>query len=86
MTSSKQGGQLTRPLNRMSAWIRQALVDAKLMERYRSRPPYQRNDYLGWIIRPKLESTRVRHLEQMLAELRRGDRYMNMSWNGEDAE
>lgn len=69
-----------RPQNRMPAWIRQALVDAKLMDRYRDRPPFQRNDYLGWIIAPKLESTRVRHLEQMLAELKQGNVYMNMPW------
>ncbi len=76
--------ELKRPLNRMPAWIRQALVDAKLMDAYRERPPYQRNDYLGWIIGPKLESTRTRHLEQMLAELERGDRYMNMPWRSDE--
>jgi uncharacterized protein YdeI (YjbR/CyaY-like superfamily) len=76
--------ELKRPLNRMPAWIRQALVDAKLMDAYRHRPPYQRNDYLGWIIRPKMESTRLRHLEQMLDELKQGDVYMNMAWHGED--
>ena len=82
MTGTKS--ELKRPLNRMPAWIRQALVDAGLMEKYRSRPPFQRNDYLGWIIRPKLESTRQRHLEQMLLELQSGDVYMNMPWGGED--
>ena len=70
----------------MPSWIRQALVDAGLMEKYRSRPPYQRNDYLGWIIRPKLESTRQRHLAQMLQELESGDTYMNMPWGGGDDE
>jgi uncharacterized protein YdeI (YjbR/CyaY-like superfamily) len=73
-----------RPLNRMPAWIRQALVDAKLMDRYRSRPPYQRNDYLGWIIAPKMEGTRLRHLEQMLDELMQGDVYMSMPWHREE--
>ena len=83
MTTAKKS-ELKRPLNRMPAWIRQAIVDARLMEQYRSRPPYQRNDYLGWIIAPKLESTRVRHLEQMLSELQSGDCYMNMPWGRED--
>lgn len=82
MTAKKT--ELKRPLNRMPSWIRQALVDAGLMEKYRSRPPYQRNDYLGWIIRPRLENTRQRHLEQMLQELRSGDVYMNMPWHGRD--
>ncbi|MEO8335193.1 MAG: YdeI/OmpD-associated family protein [bacterium] len=84
MTIRKKG-ELKRPVNRMPAWIRQALVDTGLMERYRSRPPYQRNDYLGWIIHPKLEATRERHLEQMLSELKRGDHYMGMPWHGEAA-
>jgi len=82
MTGRKKA-ELKRPLNRMPAWIRQALVDAKLMDAYRNRPPYQRNDYLGWIIRPKMESTRQRHLEQMLDELKQGDVYMDMPWRGE---
>lgn len=83
MTGRKKA-ELKRPLNRMPAWIRQALVDAKLLDAYRNRPPYQRNDYLGWIILPKMESTRLRHLEQMLDELKQGDVYMNMAWHGED--
>ncbi len=77
-------GELKRPLNRMPAWIRQAIVDAGVMDQYRRRPPYQRNDYLGWIISPKLEATRQRHLAQMLAELASGNVYMNMLWQGED--
>lgn len=68
----------------MPAWIRQALVDAGLMERYRNRPPNQRNDYLGWIIRPRLETTRQRHLEIMLFELEKGGRYMSLPWSGEE--
>ena len=54
------------------------------MDQYRNRPPYQRNDYLGWIISPKLEATRQRHLAQMLAELAIGNVYMTMALNGED--
>jgi hypothetical protein len=82
MTSKKS--QLKRPLNRMPSWIRQAIVDAGVMEQYRHRPPYQRNDYLGWIISAKLESTRQRRLDQMLRELESGDTYMNMPWGGGD--
>jgi uncharacterized protein YdeI (YjbR/CyaY-like superfamily) len=60
--------------------VRRALVEQGLLEAYRARPPYQRNDYLGWIARAKRDETRARRLEQMLAELRRGDRYMNMPY------
>ena len=50
------------------------------MEAYRARPPYQRNDYLGWIARAKRDDTKARRLAQMLDELARGDRYMKMAW------
>ena len=42
------------------------------------RPPYQRNDYIGWITRAKLPATRQKRLEQMLDELEKGDAYMKM--------
>ena len=64
----------------MPTFVRTALVNSKLMEAYRSRPPYQQNDYLGWITRAKLEPTRQRRLAQMLDELARGDLYMNMTY------
>ncbi|WP_417057059.1 YdeI/OmpD-associated family protein [Enorma massiliensis] len=44
------------------------------------RPPYQRNDYISWIERPKREATRQAHLAQMLDELRAGNRYKGMPW------
>ncbi|MRX79314.1 hypothetical protein GJE22_01615 [Enorma sp. HF-1365] len=44
------------------------------------RPPYQRNDYISWIERPKRETTRQAHLAQMLDELRAGNRYKGMPW------
>jgi hypothetical protein len=64
----------------MPAAIRRALTTAGLMAAYRARPAYLQNDYLGWIGRAKLEATRDRRLAQMLAELRGGRVYMNMTW------
>jgi hypothetical protein len=75
-----QTSRLERPRNAMPAFVRAALVRNKLMGAYRERPPYQQNDYLGWIIRAKLEATRQRRLAQMLDELARGDRYMKMAY------
>ena len=43
-------------------------------------PPFQRNDYLGWITRAVKEETRQKRLAQMIDELERGDVYMNMAW------
>ncbi len=59
-------------------WI--SIVEQGLEDAYRSRPPYQRNDYIGWIMSAKLEETRRKRLSQMLDELRNGDRYMKMAY------
>lgn len=64
----------------MPPFVEQALVESGLIDAYRSRPPYQQNDYVGWISRAKREETRQKRLAQMLDELRRGDVYMNMAW------
>ena len=72
--------RLTRPPQPMPDFVRSALIERGLMEAYGARPPYQRNDYLGWINRAKREQTRAQRLGQMLDELERGDVYMNMAW------
>ncbi len=64
----------------MPAYVKKALSDAKLMDAYSTRPPYQRNDYLGWINRAVREETKQKRLKQMLTELKRGDVYMKMAW------
>ena len=71
---------LTRAKNPMPAFVRNALNEHNLMEAYRARPPYQQNDYLGWIARAKLEATKLKRLSQMLDELQGGKLYMNMAW------
>lgn len=64
----------------MPDFIQAALLKRKLMEAYMARPPYQRNDYIGWITRAKLPATRQKRLKQMLDELKQGDVYMKMKW------
>jgi uncharacterized protein YdeI (YjbR/CyaY-like superfamily) len=64
----------------MPADMRRALTAAKLMAAYKARPAYQQNDYIGWITRAKLASTRERRLAQMLTELKGHDRYMKMPY------
>ena len=73
---------LKRPRYAMPDFVRKALVEAGLVQTYRERPPYQRNDYIGWITRAKRVETKQRRLAQMLDELKRGDRYMKMSYRG----
>jgi len=64
----------------MPDFIRDALNSRRLMDAYLARPPYQRNDYIGWVTRAKLEATRRKRLNQMLDELERGGVYMKMKW------
>jgi uncharacterized protein YdeI (YjbR/CyaY-like superfamily) len=64
----------------MPSFVRKALVTNDLLEAYHKRPPYQQNDYIGWITRAKREVTREKRLDQMLEELRQGDVYMKMEW------
>ncbi len=65
----------------MPKFMCDALEARGLMDAYLVRPPYQRNDYIGWITRAKLESTRQKRLNQTLDELERGGVYMKMKWN-----
>ncbi len=71
---------LRRDRHPMPDAVRAALDRADLLEAYHARPPYQRNDYLGWIGSAKLPATQQKRLAQMLDELRRGDVYMKMAW------
>ena len=60
--------------------VADALEARGLRTAYDARPPYQRNDYLGWIARAKRPETRDKRLAQMLDELDAGDVYMKMDW------
>lgn len=81
--SPSEPDRLKRRRHPMPADVRDALVRHGLVERYRARPPYQRNDYLGWIGRAKRPETREKRLAQMLEELAAGDRYMRMPYRAE---
>jgi len=76
---------LKRPRHPMPAFVRRALIERRLMEAYKARPPYQQNDYIGWITRAKLPATREKRLNQMLDELEGGDRYMKMAYRPKGA-
>jgi uncharacterized protein YdeI (YjbR/CyaY-like superfamily) len=71
---------LSRPIQPMPEFVKDALVERGLMDAYRSRPPYQQNDYIGWINRAKRIDTKQKRLDQMLYELERGDLYMKMDY------
>ncbi len=75
-----------RPRYPMPDFVRDALLRRHLMEAYQARPPYQRNDYVGWITRAKKPETQERRLAQMLDVLAGGDRYMNMRYRAAPPE
>jgi uncharacterized protein YdeI (YjbR/CyaY-like superfamily) len=66
--------------------VEAALLGRGLMEAYQARPPYQRNDYLGWIERAVRPETRQKRLAQMLEELARGDAYMHMAYRPKEQD
>ena len=66
----------------MPDFFRDAINARGLMDAYLARPPYQQNDYIGWITRAKLETTKQKRITQTLDELEKGGVYMKMKWNG----
>ncbi len=71
---------LKRSTHPVPDFVERALLERNLMEAYKNRPPYQQNDYIGWITRAKREATVKKRLKQMLAELAQDDVYMKMAW------
>ena len=67
----------------MPDFFRDAVNARELIDAYRTRPPYQQNDYIGTlrVMRAKHESTRQKRLTQMLDELEKGGVYMKMKWH-----
>lgn len=70
--------RLKRKINPMPQDVEERLVRENLMDAYRRRPPYQQNDYLGWILKAKRPETKEKRIAQMIEELRNGDKYMGM--------
>ena len=77
---SEKSSRMTRPVHPVPDFVIEALITNNLVKIYRSRPPYQQNDYISWITRAKREKTRKRRLAQMIDELRVGTHYMKMRW------
>jgi uncharacterized protein YdeI (YjbR/CyaY-like superfamily) len=81
MKNEIDSSRLTRQVYDMPDYVAEALDREALWERYRARPPYQQNDYIGWITRARREETRQKRLRQMTLELKSGDAYMGMKYN-----
>ncbi len=48
--------------------------DAELLQRWNSLTPIQRNEWICWITIVKKEETRGAHIQQMMEQLKQGDR------------
>ena len=60
---------LSRPIHPMPDFVKADLDERDLLNAFRSHPPYQQNDYIGWINRAKRIETKHKRLDQMLYEL-----------------
>jgi len=84
--TNKDFSRLKRDRYPIPQFVLYALNEGGLMEAYRERPPYQQNDYIGWITRAKRPETQRKRLAQMLDELASSDRYMNMKYKAKRRE
>lgn len=73
--------KLKRDIYPMPKDAEEILNAENLMETYRNRPPYQQNDYIGWITRAKRPETRNKRILQMVSELHDGHLYMGMKYH-----
>jgi uncharacterized protein YdeI (YjbR/CyaY-like superfamily) len=78
---NKQSSGLKRPLYPMPDDVLDELNHHNLIDTYYDRPPYQRNDYIGWITRAKRDETHQERLKQMIDELIDGGLYMKMKYS-----
>jgi uncharacterized protein YdeI (YjbR/CyaY-like superfamily) len=81
MMSKTDFSNLSRPIHPMPRFVLDALTESGLFSEYEQRPPYQQNNYIGWINCAKRVETQQKRLHQVLYELKRGDLYMKMDYN-----
>ncbi len=80
MKNELNSKRMTRAVYDIPDDVVRALSEAELWDPYRARPPYQQNEYIGWIVRGKRAETRDKRLHQMLDELLAGDAYMGIPY------
>ena len=68
----KDFSKLKRERHKIPTFVKKTLDRERLLEAYQSRPPYQQNDYIGWINSAKKDETKNKRLTQMLEELKKG--------------
>ena len=76
---------MKRPRHPMPEDVVRRLEAEGLRAAYDARPPYQRNDWLGWFSEAKRPQTRARRIDSMIGDLRAGHGYMGMPWTSPQA-
>ena len=66
----------------MPDFVKKALSEENLTNKYRQRPAYQQNDYIGWINQAVRQETKNKRMKQMIKELKDGGSYMKMKYSG----
>jgi len=79
--SKTEKANLTRKIHPLPSFIDEILRQNNVVTEYKSRPAYQKNDYIGWIMRAKREETQLARIEQMIMELKAGNKYMKMNYD-----
>jgi len=77
--SDQESSRPMRTRHPMPRHVREALEESGQLDAYRDRPPYQRDDDIGWITRGKRQATQAKRLAQTLDELAAGDS-INRAW------
>lgn len=78
--SKTEEKNLARSIHPLPLFVEKALLQNSVVPEYKSRPAYQKNDYIGWISGAKRKETQLARLEQMIAELKEGNKYMKMNY------
>lgn len=60
--------------------VRGMLQAERVWDAWESRPSAQRDQYLEWIAAADQPSGNAERIDQMIAELRAGDRFMGETW------
>lgn len=64
----------------LPAEFKKILDEDGLLSEYMKRPFYQQSGWIRWIESAKKPQTRAKRIDQMIAEIKAGDKYMKMPW------
>jgi uncharacterized protein YdeI (YjbR/CyaY-like superfamily) len=82
-TKEMDNKKLAPPMEYYPEFVHEALQQNGLYSRFTVRPVYQQINYLKWINSAQKSETKLKRLDQMLSELRSGDKYMSLPFSEE---